>query len=359
MANALHDAFRKGGTPEAEAEQLDLIAQQPELLRLEDESWEGWLPVHHAGRWAASQRAVESALAAYPEAAKTGSKGGYEPLHLAAMGGADGAVRALVAIYPEGTLKKDGNGRTPLDEAREGGFDAIVAEILALPGVREADEAEQQLRAARAEELMHPDADEPCSMEEEPAHGAADDFNGSDGSLAIPGRSLANRMLRAAGNALWRREESPDVGRPQIGSFFTERAKYIPLRLELNERRLLRLLEGVLHVSEYTDRVDAPAVKGSAKRRQVQLRELHAILSGLLLACDYEKGQEVLESCAYAEYENFFQMLFETVRRYKIMNPEKMRDTYEAENRTRGPVRGLLPWRPPEHLFSYGTGTAS
>ena len=63
-----------------------------------------------------------------------------------------------------------------------------------------------------------------------------------------------------------------------------------------SERKLLRLLEGVLHVSQYTDRVDAQALHAApAKRRQAQHRELHALLSGLLLACDYEAGQATLE----------------------------------------------------------------
>lgn len=38
-------------------------------------------------------------------------------------------------------------------------------------------------------------------------------------------------------------------------SGFRERCKYIPLRLELKDRRLLRLLEAALNVSEYTDKV--------------------------------------------------------------------------------------------------------
>ena len=51
---------------------------------------------------------------------------------------------------------------------------------------------------------------------------------------------------------------------------------WIPLRLVPSERRVLRLLEGVLHVSQYTDRIDAHGLhEAPAKRRQVQLlREL-------------------------------------------------------------------------------------
>ena len=102
-----------------------------------------------------------------------------------------------------------------------------------------------------------------------------------------------------------------------------------------------RLVEGILHVSEFTDRADAPDVAANKPRRKQlqvthshrasplllppshlrtftmlccrsrmylpQLRELHAVLAGLLLAVDYDSGQAVLESCEYHAYERLFQ----------------------------------------------------
>jgi len=41
-----------------------------------------------------------------------------------------------------------------------------------------------------------------------------------------------------------------------------QRAKYIPVRLNLKERKMLRLLEAALQVSEYTDKVDIISFKG-------------------------------------------------------------------------------------------------
>ena len=121
---------------------------------------------------------------------------------------------------------------------------------------------------------------------------------------------------------------SPAAARVRA-AFFVERAKFIPLRLELRERKFLRLLEGVLHVSEYTDRVDAAALAGNApKRGQMMLRELHSAMSGLLLSCDYDAGQAAMADRAFDEYADFFAQLFEVTRRYKVMNPEKMRLVY-------------------------------
>jgi hypothetical protein len=59
----------------------------------------------------------------------------------------------------------------------------------------------------------------------------------------------------------------------------SERARFIPLRLHYEERRMLRLVEAALNVSEYTDKVD---VQGRSvdrgKRMQEQLKAVFAIL---------------------------------------------------------------------------------
>ena len=96
--NALHTAFQK----QEDAEALRLIAESPQFLEEEDDSWEAWLPLHNAARWGASGEVVRAALQAFPDATKTSSKGGYEPLHLCSMGGHVEAVEAIIEIYPEG-----------------------------------------------------------------------------------------------------------------------------------------------------------------------------------------------------------------------------------------------------------------
>lgn len=45
-------------------------------------------------------------------------------------------------------------------------------------------------------------------------------------------------------------EPQPVIG-GNVGEWFVERSKYIPLRLTLGERKYLRLLEAALSVSEY------------------------------------------------------------------------------------------------------------
>lgn len=120
----------------------------------------------------------------------------------------------------------------------------------------------------------------------------------------------------------------PAVGK-KVGEWFVERAKYIPLRLTLGERKFLRLLEAALSVSEYTDKIDTIGFGLSkAKRIVFQIRELCAIMSGLVLAADYKQGQELFQDRDFEANSAFYQQIFELGRRHKIMNPEKMRTTY-------------------------------
>lgn len=94
------------------------------------------------------------------------------------------------------------------------------------------------------------------------------------------------------------------------------------------ERKYLRLLEAALSVSEYTDKIDTISFGNKAKRIVAQIRELCAIMSGLLLSADYKQGQELFQDRDFHANASFYQKIFELGRRHKIMNPEKMRDTY-------------------------------
>ncbi|KAJ2726783.1 hypothetical protein GGI07_000294 [Coemansia sp. Benny D115] len=117
-------------------------------------------------------------------------------------------------------------------------------------------------------------------------------------------------------------------GGVSFSEWITERSKSIPLRLTLKERKYLRLLEAALNVSEYTDKIDILMYGNKNKRIVSQIKELCAILSGLVLASDYRAGQTLFEDRQFEDNEEFFQKIFEIGRRHKIMNPEKMRNEY-------------------------------
>ncbi|KAG8937306.1 hypothetical protein FRC03_002746 [Tulasnella sp. 419] len=120
----------------------------------------------------------------------------------------------------------------------------------------------------------------------------------------------------------------PTIGAP-VGEWFVERSKFIPLRLTPDERKLLRLLEGALAVSEYTNKIDIITFASSKPRRIVQqIKEICAILSGLLLAADYNLGQQLFSDRNFEANASFYQHIFEIGRRHKIQNPDRMRESY-------------------------------
>ena len=94
----------------------------------------------------------------------------------------------------------------------------------------------------------------------------------------------------------------------QLRSAFTERARYIPLRLSMEERRLLRLLEAALSVSEYTDKVDIASWRSKSARIHAQIKDICAILSGLVVAQNYKRGQQLIVDRNFQDNAQFFQV---------------------------------------------------
>lgn len=103
---------------------------------------------------------------------------------------------------------------------------------------------------------------------------------------------------------------------------------YIPMRLTYEERRLLRLLEAALNVSEYTDKIDIISYKSKSKRIVAELKEICSILAGLVVAQDFKTGQKFIEEKNFVDNAEWYKDIFEIGRRYKIMNPEKLRDSF-------------------------------
>ena len=144
-----------------------------------------------------------------------------------------------------------------------------------------------------------------------------------------------------------------------------EFAKYIPLRLSVEERSLLTVLQQTLHVSEYTDDVDVTSSRRGVKARRILDGILEAchIATGLAVASGHERSlannykdepaivklpsfrrkkngkkhkkkdanQDSASSWASRDpKENalLFQTMFEVGRRNKVLNPNQMRTTY-------------------------------
>lgn len=101
-----------------------------------------------------------------------------------------------------------------------------------------------------------------------------------------------------------------------------------PLRLVWEERELLRLLESTLYISDYTDNTDIFHAGNKNRVIVKQIRQICSILTGLVLARDYEEGQRMIREREFAHLAPFFQACFEIGRRHKILNPDRMRDSY-------------------------------
>ena len=69
------------------------------------------------------------------------------------------------------------------------------------------------------------------------------------------------------------------------------RVRYVPLRLDSEERQLLELLEGALEVSEYTDKIDVFSSFDKISRILHEIFNYMQCQCGLQLANNFKKGQ--------------------------------------------------------------------
>ncbi len=122
-------------------------------------------------------------------------------------------------------------------------------------------------------------------------------------------------------------EDLEDVPQSESHKTVKERASFIPIRLSMGERKMLRLVEAAMDCCDYTTEVDKP-FKSATRRTHAQMKHVTSVLRGMVTACDYSAGQTLLEEDNYSDYEKFFRQMFEIARRHKIMNPEKMRTEY-------------------------------
>ena len=112
----------------------------------------------------------------------------------------------------------------------------------------------------------------------------------------------------------------------------------IPIRLTPEERSLQKLLCSALDVSEYTNRVDTYAHRRNETILS-ELYELYQTMLGLNVNASSSSGKKLLmdifknaktreEAFSSKECQKWIRTVFEIGRRYKRMNPDKMRTEY-------------------------------
>ena len=163
--------------------------------------------------------------------------------------------------------------------------------------------------------------------------GRASDVAPRNDAVAKPEADTASttdmELSQADGGDYNEEDTMDDQERTSSAQVLAERCQYIPMRLEAPERRALRLIEAALNVSEYTEKVDIYGLGGQKSKRIVQqIKDICAILLGLVVASDFQTGQALLKEKNFDDNAEFFQILFEIGRRYKIMNPDRMRSSY-------------------------------
>lgn len=107
-----------------------------------------------------------------------------------------------------------------------------------------------------------------------------------------------------------------------------QNAEHIPLRLSPQERKIQRLMRGVILASSYTDKVDSAAALKRNKRDLLIVKELTNALTGLIVGLGTRQAAAFLRDHEFAPYQHDICAAIEMCRRYKMMNPDMLRTDY-------------------------------
>lgn len=108
-----------------------------------------------------------------------------------------------------------------------------------------------------------------------------------------------------------------------------EIADSVPVRLLWPQRKLQRLIRGVLLTSSYTDKVDTErANRDTARRNMTITKEVIRVLGGLAICEDLSDGAKCILEGNFASREKQVCEAVQVARRFKIMNPDHLRTDY-------------------------------
>jgi len=141
----------------------------------------------------------------------------------------------------------------------------------------------------------------------------------ADGDGVDGGRSSGTRGLFAKEDAL---------------ALIARLADFTPLRLSESERVLLGVVQGALDHSEYTSNVDVSSSMHYVREAydkddkiSAEALELCGVIVGLSVANDFKPGGGLLAR-PLKDNASYVASCMEIGRRFKILNPDRMRDTY-------------------------------
>jgi hypothetical protein len=151
--------------------------------------------------------------------------------------------------------------------------------------------------------------------------------NSKYAKAASSSSSFVSRYTRTESTMAAAAIADPEVAL-KLGEWFLGRAKYIPVRLSYEERKCLRQCKALMRGHEYTQKVDGKKYKSSARRSHAKVKAIASILTGMITCLNSQAGASLAKKKDFVRYKNAIASLFEIGRRYKIMNPDRMRGEY-------------------------------